>query len=212
MDAHVDLSSLAIATGFATGLGLIVAIGAQNAYVLRQGIRREHVAIVVVICALSDAVLIVAGTAGMGALLRTAPWVVDLMRWLGVAYLLWFALRSLRSAFKPAALESESDAPGARSPLKAVVLTTLGLTWLNPHVYLDTVIMLGTIASTYGSARWVFAAGAVLASVVWFTALGFGAHLLAPYLQKPIVWRVIDVLIAVVMALIAIKLAFFYGH
>lgn len=208
----MDLNWLALTTGFVTGLGLIVAIGAQNAYVLRQGIRREHVAIVVGICALSDAVLILAGTAGMGAVLQTAPWVVDIMRWLGVAYLLWFAVRSVRSALKPAALESASDASGARVTLKAVVLTTLGLTWLNPHVYLDTVIMLGTIASTYGVSRWTFAIGAVAASVVWFTGLGFGAHLLAPYLKKPIVWRVIDVLIAVVMVLIAIKLAFFYGH
>lgn len=208
----MDLNWLAITTGFVTGLGLIVAIGAQNAYVLRQGIRREHVAIVVAICALSDAVLILAGTAGMGALLQTAPWVVDVMRWLGVAYLLWFAFRSVRSALKPAALEGETDASGSDVAIKTVVLTTLGLTWLNPHVYLDTVIMLGTIASTYGAQRWVFAAGAVAASIVWFTVLGFGAQLLAPYLKKPIVWRVIDVLIAVVMVLIAIKLAFFYGH
>ncbi len=200
---------VAVATGFATGLGLIVAIGAQNAYVLRQGVRREHVAVVVAICAISDAVLILAGTAGMGALLQTAPWVVDIMRWLGVAYLVWFAYRSARSAMQPAGLEADT-ATTSGAALKTVVLTTLGLTWLNPHVYLDTVIMLGTIASTYGASRWLFALGAVVASVIWFSVLGFGAHLLAPYLKKPAVWRAIDILIAVVMVLIAVKLAFFF--
>lgn len=188
--------------GFFTGLSLIVAIGAQNAFVLRQGIRREHVAIVVAICAISDALLIIAGTLGVGVLVTMFPMALVALKWLGVLYLGWFAYNSFRSAAKAEGLKE--SAPRSAS---SIVATTLGLTWLNPHVYLDTVVMLGNLANQYGDLRWVFAGGAVAASLIWFTALGFGARLLAKPLGKPKVWRVIDIVIGVVMIAIAIKLA-----
>ncbi|WP_257210329.1 LysE/ArgO family amino acid transporter [Actinomyces ruminis] len=161
-------------TGFATGLGLIVAIGAQNAWVLRQGVRRQHIGLVIAICALSDLLLIVIGTGGIGVVTRLAPWVPEVLRWGGVFYLIGFAVSSFRSAMRPGALEQDQ----ARAA-SSVALTTVALTWLNPHVYLDTVLMLGTVTNGFGEARWVAAAGAGTASVVWFTALGLGARTLS---------------------------------
>lgn len=189
-------------TGLATGLSLIVAIGAQNAYVLRQGLRREHVAEVVVICAISDLLLITAGTIGIGTLVTYVPWLLTVLTWGGVAYLLWFAFRSFRSALHPQALESGE--PAAR---RSIVTTALALTFLNPHVYLDTVVMLGTLATQHGPDRWVFAGGAGTASVVWFTALGFGATALARPLGRPSTWRVVDVLVGLTMLAVAARLA-----
>lgn len=190
-------------TGMLTGLALIVAIGAQNAFVLRQGIRREHVGVVVALCAVSDAALIVAGTAGIGTLVDRAPVVLELLRWGGVAYLTWWAVRSFASALRPAALTAEE--PRSRG---SVVATTLALTFLNPHVYLDTVVLLGSLANQQGpDARWVFAAGAVTGSVLWFTGLGFGARALSRVLASPRTWRVVDFLIGVVMLAIAVRLA-----
>ncbi|MEW1964404.1 LysE/ArgO family amino acid transporter [Micrococcus sp. NPDC078436] len=190
-------------TGLLTGLALIVAIGAQNALVLRQGVRREHVGPVVAVCAASDAVLIMGGTAGVGALVTAVPWLLEVLRWGGALYLLWFAATSLRSALRPQALESAAAPRTAGS----VLGTTLALTWLNPHVYLDTVVLLGSLANQHGpDGRWVFAAGAVLASVLWFSGLGFGAGLLARPLASPSAWRVLDVLIAAVMAVLAVRL------
>lgn len=189
-------------TGVLTGLGLIVAIGAQNAYVLRQGIHRQHVAIVVAICALSDALLIILGVAGVGALIADHPTALNIMKWLGAAYLVWFAITSFRSALKPQALELSG--PVKRS---GVIATTLALTYLNPHVYLDTVLMLGNIANQHGAdGRWWFAGGAVTGSIVWFSALGFGARAVAPLMSKPSVWRVLDVIIGWMMLLIAVLL------
>ena len=189
-------------TGVLTGLGLIVAIGAQNAYVLRQGIHRQHVAIVVAICALSDALLIILGVAGVGALIADHPTALNIMKWLGAAYLVWFAITSFRSALKPQALELSG--PVKRS---GVIATTLALTYLNPHVYLDTVLMLGNIANQHGAdGRWWFAGGAVTGSIVWFSALGFGARAVAPLMSKPSVWRVLDVIIGCMMLLIAVLL------
>lgn len=189
-------------TGALTGLGLIVAIGAQNAYVLRQGIHRQHVAIVVAICALSDALLIILGVAGVGALIADHPTALNIMKWLGAAYLVWFAITSFRSALKPQALELSG--PVKRS---GVIATTLALTYLNPHVYLDTVLMLGNIANQHGAdGRWWFAGGAVTGSIVWFSALGFGARAVAPLMSKPSVWRVLDVIIGCMMLLIAVLL------
>lgn len=189
-------------TGALTGLGLIVAIGAQNAYVLRQGIHRQHVAIVVAICALSDALLIILGVAGVGALIADHPTALNIMKWLGAAYLVWFAITSFRSALKPQALELSG--PVKRS---GVIATTLALTYLNPHVYLDTVLMLGNIANQHGTdGRWWFAGGAVTGSIVWFSALGFGARAVAPWMSKPSVWRVLDVIIGCMMLLIAVLL------
>ncbi|WAP51767.1 LysE/ArgO family amino acid transporter [Arthrobacter sp. ATA002] len=189
-------------TGLLTGLGLIVAIGAQNAFVLRQGIRREHVGAVVVLCAVSDAVLILAGTAGIGALVERFPQVLSILRWGGAAYLVWFAVRSFRYALKPSVLTG--DAPRSRG---SVIGTTLALTFLNPHVYLDTVVLLGSLANQYGEAlRWIFAAGAVAGSVLWFSGLGFGARVLSGALSKPRTWQVLDLLIGVVMLALAVTL------
>jgi L-lysine exporter family protein LysE/ArgO len=189
-------------TGLATGLSLIVAIGAQNAYVLRQGLRREHVGEVVVICALSDLLLIATGTVGIGALVTYVPWLLVALTWGGVAYLLWFAFRSFRSAMHPQVLES-GESVGRRS----IVTTALALTFLNPHVYLDTVVMLGTLATQHGGDRWVFAAGAGTGSIVWFVALGFGATALSRPLGRPSTWRVVDVLVGLTMLAVAVRLA-----
>lgn len=188
--------------GLATGLSLIVAIGAQNAYVLRQGLRRDHVAEVVVICAVSDLLLIAAGTLGIGTLVTYVPWLLVVLTWGGVAYLLWFAFRSFRSALHPQALESGESA-GRRS----IVTTALALTFLNPHVYLDTVVMLGTLATQQGPDRWVFAAGAGTASVAWFALLGFGATALSRPLGRPSTWRVVDILVGLTMLAVAVRLA-----
>ena len=190
-------------TGLLTGLALIIAIGAQNAFVLRQGIRREHVGVVVAVCMVSDAILIVAGTAGIGALVTHSPWVLDALRWGGAAYLTWWAVRSFRSALTPSTLTAE--APRSRG---SVVATTLALTYLNPHVYLDTVVLLGSLANQHGPGeRWVFAAGAVVGSVLWFASLGYGARALSGVLSSPRTWRMVDLVIGAVMLALAIKLA-----
>ena len=197
-------AALAMLTGLGFGLSLIVAIGAQNAFVLRQGLLREHVLPVVVGCAASDAVLIVAGIAGLGSLLDLAPWLVDVMRVAGAAFLLTYALLAARRAWRPGAVDARADRTGTR--LWPVVTTAVALTWLNPHVYLDTVVLLGSVADTHGDDRWWFGTGAVAGSVIWFTALGFGARLLQPVFVKPSAWRVLDAVIAVVMVLIAVTL------
>jgi L-lysine exporter family protein LysE/ArgO len=190
--------------GFGTGLSLIVAIGAQNAFVLRQGLRRNHVALVVAVCALSDLVLIVAGVAGIGTLVRQAPVVIDVVRWLGAAFLISYGLLAVRRAVAGSQLDVEAD-PGTGG--RAALGTCLALTWLNPHVYLDTVLLLGSIASTHGPAgRWWFAAGAGTASIVWFAALGFGARVLAPLFRRRSAWRLLDGCIAVVMITLGISL------
>ncbi|WP_442860112.1 LysE/ArgO family amino acid transporter [Arthrobacter sp. zg-Y179] len=185
-----------------TGLGLIVAIGAQNAFVLRQGLRREHIGVVVALCIISDALLILGGTAGIGALVSRFPAVLEILRWAGAAYLAWWGIRSLISAARPSVLEAQ--APRAKG---TVILTTLALTFLNPHVYLDTVVLLGSLANHYGSdTRWVFAAGAVVGSVLWFTALGYGARSLSTVLNRPRTWQIVDLLIGVVMLVLAVRL------
>jgi len=193
------------AAGLLTGLSLIVAIGAQNAYVLRQGLAREHVGIVVAICALSDLVLIAAGVAGIGRIVEHAPWVLDVVRWLGVAFLTWYGVSSLLRARKPEALRADERATVSR---RGVAARAFALTWLNPHVYLDTVLLLGTIANHEGpTGRWWFAMGAGVASILWFCGLGFGARYASPLLARPRAWQVLDVLIGVVMLLIALQLA-----
>jgi L-lysine exporter family protein LysE/ArgO len=190
--------------GLGLGLSLIVAIGAQNAFVLRQGLRREHVAAVVVVCALSDVVLILAGVAGTGAVLERVPWLVTVVRVAGALFLAGYAVLAARRALRPAVLAA--DAGGSRSGLAAVLTTALALTWLNPHVYLDTVLLLGSIAGTHGADRWWFAAGACTASALWFTGLGVGARALRPVFARPAAWRVLDGVIAVVMAGLAVSL------
>ena len=190
-------------TGLLTGLALIVAIGAQNAFVLRQGVRREHVGAVVLVCMASDAVLILAGTAGVGALVQAVPWLLEVLRWGGALYLLWFAVSSLRAALRPQGLVAEQAPRTAGS----VIATTLALTWLNPHVYLDTVVLLGSLANQQGpDLRWVFAGGAVVGSIVWFSALGYGARALAPVLDRPRAWQIVDLVIAAVMLALAVSL------
>ncbi|MDT0165965.1 LysE/ArgO family amino acid transporter [Actinotalea sp. AC32] len=193
-----------VLTGLVTGLSLIVAIGAQNAWVLRQGLLREHVGPVVAICAVSDAVLVAVGVAGMGAVVDRHPGLVDGMRWIGAAYLAAFGLRSLWSARRPGALEPAR--PDDRGRLRAVVGVTLALTWLNPHVYLDTVLLLGSLAQDHGADRWWFAAGALVASALWFTGLGFGARWASRWARRPSTWRVLDVVVGVVMLALAVGL------
>ncbi len=189
-------------TGFGASLALIAAIGAQNAFVLRQGLRREHVLVVVATCAASDALLISLGIAGLSAVVLDHPTAVVVARWAGAAFLLGYAVLAARRALRPAAL-----APTERGPvaLGAVILSCLAFTYLNPHVYLDTVVLLGVLANQQQD-RWLFGAGAVLASVVWFAALGAGAHKLAPLLAKPAAWRVLDGLVAAIMLAIAASL------
>ncbi len=212
---------LAALAGLGLGLSLIVAIGAQNVFVLRQGIRREHVLAVVAICAVSDAVLIVAGVAGLGLVISTVPWLVVVARWAGALFLLAYGVVAARRAWRGSeeGLGVDADRPStspmrnggaistaSRTKLAPVVLTVTALTWLNPHVYLDTVLMLGSIAATHGEERWLFAAGAVSASILWFTALGFGARYIGRWLRTPRSWRILDALIAVVMITIAVTL------
>jgi L-lysine exporter family protein LysE/ArgO len=195
---------LAAASGLALGLGLIVAIGAQNAFVLRQGLRIEHVAAVVAVCAVSDIALIAAGVLGAGEALSRLPWLVPVVCFAGAAFLLCYGGLAARRAMQPAALLP--DAAGARTGLAVTVGTCLALTWLNPHVYLDTVVLLGSMASTYGDHRWQFAAGAALGSAAWFTGLGYGARLLRPVFARPAAWRVLDGGIAAVMSALAVSL------
>lgn len=191
--------------GLGTGLALIVAIGAQNAFVLRQGIRGGNVGLVVAICAVSDAVLIAAGILGIGTLIQAAPAVVDVIRYAGAAFLLGYAVMAARRALRPGALVAVDQHGGLGA--RAVAATVLALTWLNPHVYLDAVLLLGTVANNQGQGRWFFGAGAMLGSLLWFSALGFGARLLRPVFARPGAWRILDGLIAVVMLTLGLRLA-----
>ncbi|KJK36436.1 amino acid transporter [Streptomyces variegatus] len=186
------------AAGFGTGLSLIVAIGAQNAFVLRQGVRRQAVLAVVAICALSDAALIALGVGGVGAVVVKWPGALTVVGWIGGAFLLGYGALAARRVFRPGgeALRTEGDAAGS---VRRAVLTCLAMTWLNPHVYLDTVFLLGSVAADHGALRWTFGLGAVLASLCWFTALGFGARMLGRFLAKPAAWRVLDGLVAATM-------------
>ena len=188
------------AVGFGTGLSLILAIGAQNAFVLRQGVRRAHVGAVVLVCAISDALLITVGVAGFGALSEAAPWIASLMRWAGAAFLVGYGLLSFRSAWVGTeGLKADGQEKGS---LRAAVLTALALTWLNPHVYLDTVVLLGSIAAQYEN-RLAFGLGAVSASFIFFTTLGYGARLLAPVFARPVAWRILDFGVGLLMWAIA---------
>lgn len=243
--------------GLGLGLSLIIAIGAQNVFVLRQGIRREHVLAVVILCAVSDAALIVVGISGIGAVLEQLPWLLPVARWAGAAFLIGYGLLAARRALRPGAtgllaetaggrdeaeLEAVAVSTGAASAsadsessasvsaggaeataaaasaqrrrrterrggtLGAALATAFALTWLNPHVYLDTVFLLGSVANGYGEARWLFGAGAIVASVLWFTSLGFGARYLGRWLATPRAWRIVDGAIAVVMVVLGVLL------
>ena len=189
--------------GFTAGLSLIVAIGAQNAFVMRQGIRDEHVLPVVIVCATSDLVLIIAGVAGVGALVTSHPLLMTIARYGGAAFLIGYGLLAARRAIRPEVMTPSAAGPAR---LAAVLSTCLALTFLNPHVYLDTVVLLGTLANQQREHRWLFAAGAGAASIVWFFGLGFGARRLAAVFAKPGTWRVLDGLIAATMVALGLSL------
>lgn len=220
---------LALFSGVFMGFGLIIAIGAQNVFVLRQGIRREHIVLVIAICAVSDVILILAGVGSLGAVVERVPWLTDAVTWGGAVFLAVYGALAARRAFSGtgSTLEVEDGGPSegardgeavelpamgadvtttVRSRALPVALTALALTWLNPHVYLDTVFLLGSVAATHGDERWWFALGASIASLVWFTALGLGARWLGRYLRTPRAWRLLDGVIALIMFALAVSL------
>lgn len=197
---------LSLLVGIGTGLSLIMAIGAQNAFVLRQGIRREHVLPVVLICGLTDALLETLGVAGIGFVVERAPIVLEIVRWGGVVFLVWYAWSAARRAMKP---EAMVVGEGSKTSLKSTVLACLAITYLNPHVYLDTMVLMGSIGNAQGDPeRWWFAAGGALASIGWFFALGYGARGLTRFFASARSWKVLDWVVAVTMLVIAARLAF----
>jgi L-lysine exporter family protein LysE/ArgO len=223
-------SVLTLLSGLGLMFSLIIAVGAQNVYVLRQGLRREHVLPVVLICAASDAALVLAGTAGLGYLVKTLPWLIVVARWAGAISLIVYGVLAARRAWKsggealladPSAADESSTGGGAAgtatltrtAPLAPVILATLAFTWLNPNVYLDTVLLIGGVAATHGDGRWLFAAGAIIASVTWFFALGFGARHLGRWLRTPRAWRILDTAIAALLVVMGISLVLpvFFG-
>ncbi|WP_299190659.1 LysE/ArgO family amino acid transporter [uncultured Litoreibacter sp.] len=198
----------AAVAGFTLGFSLILAIGSQNAFVLRQGLRRSHVFAVCLTCAVSDALLITAGVGGFGQLSEVAPWFGAAMRYGGAAFLFVYGLISFRSSWRGSdGMSAEGQGAGS---LRAALLTCLALTWLNPHVYLDTVVLLGSISAQYPGARLEFGLGAVVSSFVFFFSLGFGARLLAPIFARPRAWQVLDFGVGLTMWVIALGLIF--GH
>ena len=196
---------IAVSTGFLTGLTLIIAIGAQNAFVLRQGLRRDYIFMVVIFAALSDALLVFTGILGLGQLIVSVPYLLEVMRFAGAAYLLWFAYGAIRRAINPEVL-----VPGEKvvSNRWKVLGTIAALTYLNPHVYIDTVLLLGTIGNQFGEDRLLFGVGAAIASFTWFFALGYLATTLSRFVGNKLFWRVFESLVAVVMIAIALTLIF----
>ncbi|MBB5960171.1 L-lysine exporter family protein LysE/ArgO [Saccharothrix tamanrassetensis] len=190
----------ALLAGLGAGLSLIVVIGAQNALVLRQGVLRRQVPAIVAICAASDALLIALGVGGVGAVLTAWPPALTAVRWSGAAFLVGYGVLAVRRMLRPAALQ----VGGAAS---AAIVTCLALTWLNPHVYLDTVLLLGTASTSFGEDRWWFGLGAMAGSVLWFTSLGFGARWLSGLFTRPSAWRVLDGAVAVVVTATGVSLA-----
>ncbi|HET6554836.1 MAG TPA: LysE/ArgO family amino acid transporter [Dyella sp.] len=199
------MSFTAYLAGLAAGAGLIIAIGAQNAFVLRQGLQRAHVGSVVLVCIVADISLIVLGVAGMGLVVRQHPGLLQWLRYAGAAFLVSYGALALRRAWQgESGLQPAGNGAGTRG---RVVLACLAFTLLNPHVYLDTVVLLGSLSTHYqGDGRWAFAAGASTASVVWFLSLGYGARLLLPVFRSPLAWRVFDVAIAIFMWMLAAAL------
>ena len=196
----------ALISGMVTGFGLIIAIGAQNAFLIRQGLTRKYITMVIVVACLGDAMLITLGTLGIGALVIHMPVFLEVIRWAGVAYLAWFAYGSLRKAFTS---EQLAVTLGESAPRKKVLLTLLALTFLNPHVYIDTVLLLGSISNQFGDNRWYFAAGAITANSIWFTSMVLASSAAAKLMSRPIFWRILDATIAVVMVAIAVMLALY---
>lgn len=192
------------AQGWAMGAGLILAIGAQNALVLRQGLRREHVAAVVAVCTLSDWLLIALGVFGLGALIQAQPLLLEVFRFGGAAFLLGYAALAARRAWRP---HAGLQAAGQAASLGATLWAAFAFTYLNPHVYLDTVVLLGGLGARQPpELRGAFAAGAALASALWFGLLGFGAAAAAPRLQSPATWRIVDALVALLMTVLGLQL------
>lgn len=194
----------ALTTGFATGFSLILAIGAQNAFVLRQGLQKAHVFAVALFCALSDAILITFGVLGFGAMVEAAPWLPVVMGIFGICFLLFYATQRIIAAYKG---EYEMEIAGEIKPLGPTLATAAAFTWFNPHVYLDTVVLLGGISLSHEENRLYFWAGACIASFVFFFTLAYGARYLAPIMKTPQNWRMLDVIIAIIMIFIAIKVA-----
>ncbi|KEZ75961.1 lysine exporter protein LysE/YggA [Salinisphaera hydrothermalis C41B8] len=201
---HYSVPAMPFGAGFALGLGLIVAIGAQNAFVLRQGLANRHVFAVCLCCALSDVVLITAGVTGIGALTRVHPHWISALRYAGSAFLAAYAIASLGRAIRGSQGLQPDQGNGAT--LARTLSVTLALTWLNPHVYLDTLVLLGTVAATYGEQRLLFGAGAICASFVFFFSLGYGARYLRGLFARPATWRLVDSGIGVLMATLAVRL------
>lgn len=194
----------AFVSGFFLGLSLIIAIGAQNAFILRQGLLRQHVFVLCLICALSDAVLIAAGVAGLGTLIAASPRLILVVTIGGAAFLFAYAAIAFRRAWNPQAMQAAGRGEGS---LRAAIAACLAFTFLNPHVYLDTVLLLGSLSAQFeGRARLAYGVGACIASFVWFFGLGYGARLLQPVFAKPAAWRVLDILIGLVMAAIGVSL------
>lgn len=200
----VSAMTSALAAGFGLGLSLIVAIGAQNAYLLQVGVRGRGIGAAVTVCIVSDVLLIGAGVAGLGAAVSGRPTLLEVVKWAGVVVLVGYGLRSLWSVRDGAGLVAGGDRAGS---VAAVVTAALALTWLNPHVYLDTVLLLGSASTHYGVDRWWFAAGAAVASVAWFCLLGFGARRMSGTLRRPAVWRAINAGIGVLLLALALRLA-----
>ena len=226
----MDQGIVVLLSGFALCLGLILSIGAQNAVVLRQGLRREHVGIVVAVCVVSDAILQLVGVAGVATLVTAQPWLETLARWAGAVFIVGFAVLSARRAIRgggtleaapddaPAGQAPQADQAGeaaagavatrrrARSGRTATFLTILAVTWLNPHAIVETTVVLGSVAATHGDDRWWFLVGGIAASTIWFIAFGYGARFLAPLLRTERAWRILDGGIAVIMLVIATTL------
>jgi len=192
--------------GLITGGSLIVAIGAQNAFLIRQGLAKQHVGIIVAICSLADAMLILIGISGLGKAIEAAPGVLEAVRWFGVAYLIWFAIGSIKSAREAKPMQIDGVSKANR---KQIVRTTLALTFLNPHVYLDTVLFVGSLGNNFGADRWWFAAGAITASLTWFIGVGFATSAAAKLVVRASFWRILDYSIAVVMFALAVALALY---
>ncbi|WP_115530915.1 MULTISPECIES: LysE/ArgO family amino acid transporter [Xanthomonas] len=192
-------------SGFIASAGLIIAIGAQNAFVLRQGLQRRHVGLVVAICAFGDITLILAGVAGIGAVVQHWPQILQLFRYAGAAFLAVYGAMAAQRAWRGQGALAPAERDDQR--WQQAALTCLAFTFLNPHVYLDTMVLLGSLSARHaGVLRWAFALGACLASITWFCALGYGARLLQPVFRNPRAWRVLDACIAVFMLVLCVAL------
>lgn len=195
---------IAYFAGLSLGLSLILAIGAQNAFVLKQGLKKQHIFIVCLICAVSDSILVAAGVSGFGLIVKEMPWVATVSRFGGVVFLGIYAAKSFLAALTQKHVLDPAEE--LNTSLRRTVVICLAFTWLNPHVYLDTVVLLGSISTQYTEAKLQFASGAITSSFLFFFSLGYGARLLAPVFQKPISWKILDFFIGIIMISIAISL------